>query len=77
MIQPRLKKIFDKENSWWYDCIYYLARHNKWFDTDRFGIAYGKGKIDIWYSINRNDVELYDDGQLVTEINFRKYFLFN
>jgi hypothetical protein len=71
------KKLFDKKNSWWYDCIYYLARHNKWFDTDRFGIAYGKGKIAIWYSIDRNDVKLYDDGQLVTEINFRKYFLLN
>lgn len=71
------KKLFDKKNSWWYDCAYYLARHNKWFDTDKFGIAYGKGKIDMWYSIEKNEVELYEGGRLVTEINFQKYFLFN
>jgi hypothetical protein len=71
------KKLFDKKNLWWYDCVYYLARYNKWFDTDRFGIAYGKGKIDIWYSIEKNEVELYEGGQRVTEINFGNYFLFN
>lgn len=71
------KKLFDKENSWWYDCIYYLARHNKWFDNDRFGIGFGKGKINIWYSLDKNAVELYENGQQVTEIDFRKYFLFN
>jgi hypothetical protein len=71
------KKLFDKKNSWWYDCVYYLARHNKWFDTDRFGIAYGKGKIDIWYSVEKGGVELYEGGQRVTEINFSNYFLFN
>jgi hypothetical protein len=71
------KKLFDKKNSWWYDCVYYLARHNKWLDTDKFGIAYGKGKIDIWYSVEKNEVEFYEGGFSVTEINFRKYFLFN
>ena len=71
------KKLFDKKNSWWYDCIYYLARYNKWFDNDRFGIGFGKGKIDIWYSIDKNIVGLYDDGKLVTEIDFGKYFIFN
>lgn len=71
------KKLFDKQNSWWYDCVYYLARHNKWFDNNRFGIGFGKGKIDIWYSLDKNAVELYDSGQQVTEIDFRKYFLFN
>lgn len=71
------KKLFDKKNSWWYDCVYYLARHNKWFDNDRFGVGFGRGKIDIWYSLDKNDVELYDSGQQVTEIDFKKYFLFN
>ena len=71
------KKLFDKKNSWWYDCVYYLARHNKWFDNNRFGIGFRKGKIDIWYSIDKNVVELYDSGQQVTEIDFRKHFLFN
>ncbi len=71
------KKLFDKKNSWWYDCVYYLARHNKWFDNNRFGIAFGKGKIDVWYSLDKNVVELYEGGQQVTEIDFKKYFLFN
>ena len=73
----KTKKLFDKKNSWWYDCVYYLARYNKWFDNDKFGVGFGKGKIDIWYSIDKNIVELYDGGQQVTEIDFRKYFLFN
>ena len=71
------RKLFDKKNSWWYDCVYYLARHNKWFDNNRFGVGFGKGKIDIWYSLDKNEVKLYDNGQQVTEIDFRKYFLLN
>jgi hypothetical protein len=71
------KKLFDKKNLWSYDCIYILARHNKWFDTGRFGIAYGKGKIDIWYSLDKNQVELFENGNRVTEIDFGKYFIFN
>ena len=71
------RKLFDKKNSWWYDCIYYLARHNKWFDNNRFGVGFGKGKIDIWYSLDKNAVALYDSSQQVTEIDFGKYFLFN
>lgn len=71
------KKLFDKKNSWCYDCVYYLARYIKWFDSDRFGIAFGKGKIDIWYSLNNNSVELFDKGEKVKELDFRKYFLFN
>lgn len=69
-------KLFDKKNTWWYDCIYILARHNKWFDTDKFGIGYKKGPIDIWYSIEQNEVALFDNGKQVTRIDFRKYFLF-
>jgi len=71
------KKLFEKKNTWWYDCVYYLARYNKWFDNNRFGVGFEKGKIDIWYSLDKNAVELYDNGQCVTEIDFRKYFLFN
>ena len=69
-------KLFDKKNVWWYDCVYLLARHNKWFDSDRFGISYGKGKIDIWYSIEKNEVALFENGNPVIEIDFKKFFLF-
>jgi hypothetical protein len=71
------KKLFDKPNSYWYDCIYYLAKHNIWFDNDRFGVGFGKKKIDIWYSIKNNEVELYESGQRVAEVDFGKYFIFN
>jgi hypothetical protein len=71
------KKLFVKKNIWWYDCVYILARHSKWFDTDRFGIAYGKGKIEIWYSINKDEVQLRENALPVSEVNFGKYFRFN
>jgi len=70
------KKLFDKKNVWWYDCIYLLARHNKWFDSDRFGIGYGKGKIDIWYSLEEREIAIFENGSRVTEIDFKKFFLF-
>ena len=71
------RKLFDKKNLWWYDCIYILARHTKWFDKEKFGISYGKGKIEIWYSLEKDEVELFENGNRVTEIDFSKYFMFN
>ena len=74
--ETTVRKLFDKKNMWWYDCVYFLARHNKWFDTNRFGIGYKKGLIDIWYSLKQDQVALFDNGIQVTEIDFRRYFLF-
>ena len=71
------RKLFDKKNLWWYDCVYILARHTKWFDKEKFGISYGKGKIEIWYSLENDEVELFENGNRVTEIDFSKYFMFN
>ena len=71
------RKLFDKKNQWWYDCIYTLARHTKWLDKDRFGISYAQGKIEIWYSLEKDKVELFENGNQVTEIDFSKYFMFN
>ena len=70
------KKLFEKKNSWWYDCTYMLAKHGKWFDTDRFGIAYRKNHIVAWYSIIEDKVVLIENGREVEQINFRKHFLF-
>lgn len=70
------RKLLDKKNMWWYDCVYFLARHNKWFDMNRFGIGYKKGLIDIWYSLEQDQVALFENGVQVTEIDFKKYFLF-
>jgi len=69
-------KLFDKENMWWYDCVYKLSQYNKWFDKDRFGISYGKGMIDIWYSIDQNEVATFENGNTVKEIDFKKFFRF-
>jgi len=69
-------KLLDKENIWWYDCVYFLSRRNKWLDKNKFGISYDKGKIEIWYSIEDNEVGLFEDGNRVIEIDFKKYFLF-
>lgn len=71
-----VRKLFDKKNMWWYDCVYILARHNKWFDLNRFGIDYKKGRLDIWYSLEEDQAKLYDNGVQVNEIDFRRFFLF-
>ncbi len=70
-------KLFEKKNHWWHDCVYILARHAKWFDRERFGISYSKGKIEIIYSLEKNEVEFFENGNRVTGINFSKYFMFN
>jgi hypothetical protein len=71
------QKLFDKKNAWRYDCVYILARHNKWFNKNRFGISCGNGKIEVSYSVEKNEVQLYENGNRVTEIDFSKYFRFN
>jgi hypothetical protein len=68
-------RLFDKKNWWWYDSIYYLARFGKWFDSDRFGISFGKGKFEIWYSIDKNEVFCYEHGKPVDTINFGNFFM--
>ncbi len=60
-------KLFDKQNIWWYDCVYLLARHNKWVDKYKFGIAYESGKIDAWLSIEDKEVGIFENGRRVTE----------
>ncbi len=55
------KKLFEKKNDWCFDAVYELARCSKWFDTDRFGISYDKGRIKSWYSIARDEVSLFGD----------------
>jgi hypothetical protein len=71
------KKLFDKKNTWWYDCVYILARNSKWFDLDKFGISFRKGLIDIWYSINQDEVKLFENHKPISKIDFGKYFVFN
>ena len=71
------RKLFDKKNEWWYDCIYILARHTKWLDKESFGINYGKGKIEVLYSLEKDEVEFFEKGNRVRSIDFSKYFMFN
>lgn len=70
------KKLFDKKNKWCYDSAYMLARCNKWFDNDKFGIGYRKGGIEAWYSIEQDEVYFFENGQQVNEIQFQKIFSF-
>jgi hypothetical protein len=69
-------KLFDKKNGWWYDCAYKLCPFNKWIDNNKFGIHYEKGIIDIWYSIEKDQVELFEKSNPVAVINFKNYFPF-
>lgn len=69
-------KLFDKINTWWYDCTYLLARQSKWHDLNKFGIAYAKGKIDAWYSLDNGEVGLFENKARVEKIDFEKYFPF-
>lgn len=71
------KKLFEKPNQFWYDYAYYLGSGCKWFDNDRFGVAFGKGKLEMWYSLLEDKVAFYQNGQPVQEVNFGEYFLFN
>ena len=70
------RKLFDKQNQWWYDSMYILARSNKWLSNDRFGFSFDKGLIEGWYSISHDRVVLMEQGQLVDGITFGKFFMF-
>lgn len=69
-------KLFEKRNSYWYDCVYPLAQHAKWIDSNRFGISYKKGLIEISYSILEDTVVLTQSGTSVQEVEFSKFFWF-
>ena len=45
-----MAKLFDKKNIWWYDCVYLLARYNKWLD--KYKLANLSGSV-IHYLITR------------------------
>jgi hypothetical protein len=67
-------KLFDKKNWWWYDGACLLAKHAKWLDTDKFGISYAKGALEIWYSIEQKDVSFLEFGAEVKKIDFGRFF---
>jgi len=46
--------LFEKENHYWYDRIYKLAQHCKWFDNSSFGLY--KGEKDCYFSTENNKV---------------------
>jgi len=67
-------KLFEKRNWYWYDGIYQLAKHAKWSDSDRFGIYYAKGALEIWYSIGKKEVSLFEFGTEVKQVDFSRFF---
>ena len=69
-------ELFDKGNQWWYDSIYYMAKHCKWLDNGRFGISINKKIIESWYSVSTDKVVSFEEGEPVENIPFGKYFRF-
>lgn len=70
------RKLFEKPNTFWYDCVYFLSGFSKWLNTDKFGIFFRNGMIECWYSIEEDKVSLFASGKAVQEIKFRNYFTF-
>jgi hypothetical protein len=68
--------LFDKRNSWFYDCVYLLGKSSKWFDSDRFGFPHKKTNLAGWYSIESGEVSLYEKNTKVDSFDFSKHFLF-
>ena len=69
-------KLFEKRNSYWYDCVYTLVQHSKWLDSNKFGIFYSKAPLEIFYSIDEERVFLLQSGAPVKEIEFSRFFWF-
>jgi hypothetical protein len=70
----RKVKLFDKRNWYWSDGIYLLPKCAKWADWDRFGINYGKGALEIWYSLSQDNVSYFQNGQPVEQVDFGNVF---
>ena len=70
-------KLFDKPNAWHYDCVYFLQRHSKWFDNERFGITINKGEVEMWCSINSDTPVIMESNKQVVQVDFGKYFSLN
>jgi len=62
--------LFDKKNWYSFDCVYALVKYCKWFDNDIFGISYCKGLIEVWYSIEHDEVAFILNGKDVKSIDF-------
>lgn len=63
-------KLCDKENRWIYDEVYQWSKYAKWFDADRFGIAYKEASMELSYSISEDQVTLLIDGQITDIDNY-------
>jgi hypothetical protein len=68
--------LFEKKNWWWYDSAYKLAKNNKWFDSQRFGISYKPAKLNIWYSITSEKVVYEKDSERLATLNLGSIFQF-
>jgi len=67
-------ELFQKPNSYWYDAVYILAKKIKWIGRDSFGVSYADGKLSILYLIQKHRVDVRDDGNLSSDIDFSNYF---
>ncbi|SKA30714.1 hypothetical protein SAMN04488128_103339 [Chitinophaga eiseniae] len=65
-------RLLEKENGWWYDYAYLLAKHAKWKDGERFGVFYVEGALEIYYSLAHNRLFLLQEGEEVQAIDYEK-----
>lgn len=66
------QKLFDKNNWYWYDEAYKIAKHSKWFDNDRFGIYIKNLNFAIWYSEKDKRVLFEVNGIVHESYNLRR-----
>jgi hypothetical protein len=69
-------QLFEKRNTFWYDCVYQLAKHVKWRDTNSFGVFYPKVELEIYYSLIDDKVYSFCRGTSTPKIDFTKIFWF-
>lgn len=72
----RTVKLFEKRNWWRYDSIYKLAKTNKWFDNDRFGIYHKPLSWMVWYSLKDQKVTFEKENVQYDKMNIDELFRF-
>ncbi|MGN6165356.1 MAG: hypothetical protein ACTHOF_12525 [Flavisolibacter sp.] len=68
------RKIFDKQNWYWYDSAYEIVKHNKWLDNNRFGVQMKDLNFSVWYSLNEDKVLFEVKGEAKKEYDLKRMF---
>lgn len=68
------RKLFDKQNWYWYDSVYQIAKHNRWLDNNRFGILMKDLNFSVWYSLIDDKVLFQVNGEVKEQYNLERMF---